>query len=58
MFQISDLLQGLGLSFQVYEPGFWGVFEKRRNLDGDSVGFVIYFADGPGAAARKIDCYH
>ena len=44
------------LSFQVHEPGFWGMFEKQRNLDGDDVDFVIYYAGGHGAAARKIYC--
>ena len=32
------------LSFQVHEPGFWGMFEKRQNLDVDGVDFVVYFA--------------
>ena len=51
-------LLNVELSFQVHEPGFWGTFEKWWNLDGDSVDFVIYYAVGHGAAARKIDCNH
>ena len=42
------------LSFQVREPGFWGMFEKRRNLDGDGVDFVVY-AVGHDATARNFD---
>ena len=37
------------------EPGFWGMFEKQRNLDGDGVDFVIYYAVGHDAAAQKFD---
>ena len=44
------------LSFQVHKPGFWGIFEKWQNLDGDGVDFVRYCAIGHGAAARKFDC--
>ena len=43
------------LSFQVHEIGFWGMFEKRRNLDGDGVDFVIYYAVGHDAAEQKFD---
>ena len=43
------------LSFQVYEPGFRGMFEKWRNLDGNGVDFVIYFAVSHDAAAWKFD---
>ena len=43
------------LSFQVREPGFWGMFEKRRNLDGNGVNFVIYYAVSHDAAAQKFD---
>ena len=39
------------------EPGFWGMFEKRRNLDGDGVDFVVY-AVGHDAAARNFDSDH
>ena len=46
------------LSFQVHEPGFWGMFEKGRNLDGDSVDIVIYCAIGHGTAALKFDSNH
>ena len=44
------------LSFQVHEPGFWGMFEKRQNLDGDGVDFVIDCAIGYDDAARKFCC--
>ena len=37
------------------EPGFWGMFEKRRNLDGEGDDFVIYCAVSHGAAAWKFD---
>ena len=43
------------LRFQVHGPGFWGMFEKQWNLDGDSVDFVIYCAISHGAAAQKLD---
>ena len=43
------------LSFQMHKPGFWGMFEKQRNLDGNGVDFVIYYAFGHDAAARKFD---
>ena len=29
-------LLNVELSFQVCEPGFWGMFDKRWNVDGDS----------------------
>ena len=48
-------LLNVELSFQVPEPVFWGMFEKRRNLDGDGVNFVIYYAVGHDPAARKFD---
>ena len=41
------------LSFQVRKPGFWGMFEKWRNLDGEGVDFVIYYAVGHDTAAPK-----
>ena len=45
------------LSFQVREPGLWGMFEKRRNLDGDGVDFIVY-AVGHDAAERNFDSDH
>ena len=46
------------LSFQVQKPDFWGMFEKRQNLDGDSFDFVIYYAIGHDAAAQRFDSDH
>ena len=37
-------LLNVQLSFQVRKPGFWGMFEKWRSLDGNGVNFVIYYA--------------
>ena len=37
-------LLNVKFSFQVREPGFWGMFEKQPNLDGNGVDFVIYYA--------------
>ena len=48
-------LRKVELSFQVHEPGFWGMFEKRLNFDGNSVDYVIYYAVGHDAAVRKFD---
>ena len=46
------------LNFQVHKPGFWDMFKKRRNLDGNGVDFVIYYAVSYDTAARKFvsDC--